>query len=104
MNSPKLFAALLIATILVVFGAQNTQGVKFHFLILNAPSVPLVLPLFVAILLGALLGWIVAAPERFRRLRLRRGLESQVAAHQRADAARSHAAGQHDANPTPGAV
>jgi len=43
-----------------------------------------VLALFVAALLGALLGLIVSAPGRFRRLRQRRGLQGQVAAHERA--------------------
>lgn len=86
-SSLKLIAALLVAIVLVVFGAQNTQTVTFHFLVFKAPSAPMVLALFVAALLGALLGWIVSAPGRFRRLRERRGLQGQVAAHGRADAA-----------------
>jgi uncharacterized integral membrane protein len=86
-GSLKLIAAFLVAMVLVVFGAQNTQAVTFHFLMFKAPSTPMVLALFVAALLGALLGWIVSAPGRFRRMRERRGLQGQVAAHERADAA-----------------
>ena len=59
-SSLKLIAALLVAIVLVVFGAQNTQAVTFHFLMFKAPSAPMVLALFVAALLGALLGWIVS--------------------------------------------
>src|SRR5947209_12150794 len=90
MSSLKLIAALLVATVLVVFGAQNTQAVTFHFLMFKAPSAPMVLALFVAALLGALLGWIVSAPGRFRLMRERHGLQGQVAAHERADAAALH--------------
>ena len=91
MSSLKLIAALLVAIVLVVFGAQNTQAVTFHFLMFKAPSAPMVLALFVAALLGALLAWIVSAPGRFRRMRERRGLQGQVAEHERADAAVAHA-------------
>ena len=84
MNAPKLFAALILATAVVLFGAQNTQAITFHFLMFKVPSVPLVLPLFGAVLLGALLSWVVSAPGRFRRMRQRRGLQSQVAAQERA--------------------
>jgi uncharacterized integral membrane protein len=68
-NSVKLIAGLLIAIILVVFGVQNTQGVRFHFLVFNAPSVPMVFALFLAALLRAVLGFIVAAPRRLRSCR-----------------------------------
>jgi uncharacterized integral membrane protein len=83
---PKLLAALLVAIVAVVFGAQNTQAVTFHFLMFKVPSVPVVLPLFAAVLLGALLGWIVSAPGRIRRMHQRRGLQNQVTAHELADA------------------
>jgi uncharacterized integral membrane protein len=72
MRSLKLIAGLIVATILVVFGVQNTQMVTFHFLMFTAPSVPMVLALFVAALLGVLLGWILSVPGRFRRRRQRR--------------------------------
>lgn len=91
MTSLKLIAALIVAIVLVVFGAQNTQAVTFHFLIFKAPSTPMVFALFLAALLGALLGWIVSAPGRFRRMRERRGLQGQVAAHQQEAAAATDA-------------
>jgi uncharacterized integral membrane protein len=84
MNSAKLFVALILATVVVVFGAQNTQAVTFHFLVFKVPSVPLVLPLFGAVLVGALLTWVVSVPGRFRRMRQRRGLQDEVAAHEHA--------------------
>jgi uncharacterized integral membrane protein len=87
MSSPKLFAALILATAVVLFGAQNTQAITFHFLVFKVPSVPLVLPLFGAVLLGALLGWVFSAPGRFRQMRQRQGLQSKIAAHERSDAA-----------------
>jgi uncharacterized integral membrane protein len=83
-NSTKLFAALILAIAVVVFGAQNTQAITFHFLMFKVPAVPLVLPLFGGVLLGAVLALIVAAPGRFRRMRQRHGLQSEIAAHERA--------------------
>lgn len=96
MSSLKLIAALLVAIVLVVFGAQNTQAVTFHFLMFKAPSAPMVLALFVAALLGALLGWIVSAPGRFRRMRERHELQGQVTAHERADVAAARSNEAHD--------
>jgi uncharacterized integral membrane protein len=78
MNSLKLIIALLAATVLVVFGAQNTQAVNPHFLVFKVASMPMVLALFAAVVLGALLGWIVSVPGRFRGMRERRGLCGQV--------------------------
>jgi uncharacterized integral membrane protein len=96
MNSPKLIAALLLVTAAVVFGAQNTQAVTFHFLVFKLPSVPLVLPVFGGVLVGALLGWAVSAPGNFRRMRQRRGLQSEVAAHERSDVAAGRSGEAHD--------
>lgn len=87
MGSLKLIVALLAATVLVVFGAQNTQAVALHFLMFKVPSMPLVLALFAAVLLGALLGWIVSVPGRFRGMNERRGLRGQVKANIAATAA-----------------
>ena|SRR5947209_854438 len=80
MGSFKLIAALLVATALVVFGAQNTQAVTLHFLMFKVPAMPMVLTLSAAVLLGALLGWIVSVPGRFRGMNERRGLRGQVKA------------------------
>lgn len=84
MTTLRLIAGLVLLTIVVVFGAQNTQAVTFHFLVFKVPSAPLVLALFLAVVLGALLGWIVSAPGRFRRMRERHHLEGQVVAQERA--------------------
>jgi uncharacterized integral membrane protein len=81
MGSMKLIAALLAATVLVVFGAQNTQAVTLHFLMFKVPSMPMVLALLAAVVLGALLGWIVSVPGRFRGMKERRGLRGQVKAN-----------------------
>jgi uncharacterized integral membrane protein len=80
MGSLKLIAALLGATVLVVFGAQNTQAITLHFLMFKVPSMPMVLALFAAVVLGALLGWVVSVPGRFRGMHERRGLRGQVQA------------------------
>ena len=87
MNTFRLVAGLIVLTIVVTFGAQNTQTVTLHFLMFKVPSAPLVLALFAAVVLGALLGWIVSAPGRFRRMRERHHLEGQVVAQERADTA-----------------
>ena len=80
----KLIIGIIVAAVLVVFVAQNPQIVTFHFLMFKIPSAPMVLALFAAALLGALLGWIVSTPGRFRRMRERRGLRGQIAAHDHA--------------------
>ncbi len=82
MSTVKLIVGLVAAGVLVAFGAQNTQAVTLHFLIFKAPSMPMVLALFAAALLGALLAWIVSAPDRFRRMRERRNLRNRVSAHE----------------------
>src|ERR1051326_5450215 len=92
MNSLKLIAALVLGSALVVFGVQNTQAVRFHILLFTVPSMPVVLALFGAALLGALLGWIVAAPGRFRQMRTRQGLQGQITAREQADATARDAA------------
>ena len=84
MTMLRLIAGLIVLTVVVVFGTQNTQAVTLHFLMFKLPSAPLVLALFAAVVLGALLGWIVSAPGRFRRTRERRQLEGKVVAQERA--------------------
>ena len=87
MPSIKLTVGLILATVLVVFGAQNTQSVTFHFLMFDAGPAPVIFVVFAAALVGALLSWIVSTPGRFRGMRRRRDLEHQVAAAKRAAAA-----------------
>ena len=91
MNTLKLIVALVIATVLVVFGAQNTQLVTFHFLTFELGPAPVILAVFAAAIAGALLAWIVSAPGRFRGMRRRRDLEHQVAAADQRDAERVRA-------------
>jgi uncharacterized integral membrane protein len=104
MSSLKLITALVVATVVVLFGVQNTQAVSFHFLMFTLPRIAVVLPLFAAIVLGALLGWIVAAPGRFRGMRERHGLQDQVAAHERVEAMRIDASQPRETQPTVEAV
>ena len=80
MPSLKLVTGLILATALVVFGAQNTQTVTFHFLVWDAGPAPVIFAVFAAALVGVLLGWIVSTPGRFRGMRRRRSLEHQVTA------------------------
>lgn len=84
MSMIRLVAALVVLAIVVLFGSQNTQAVTLHFLGFKVPSVPLVLALVAAVLLGVLLGWIVSAPGRFRRMRERHQLEGKVVAQEQA--------------------
>lgn len=78
MNALRLILALLVATMLVVFGAQNTQSVSFHFLGGDTPSIPVVLALAIALALGALLAWLSSLPSRYRGRRERRDLQRRL--------------------------
>lgn len=69
MNSVKLLLFFVVATILVVFGAQNTQPITIHFLVFKLPSTPVVSALAVAALLGALLTFIGTLFGRVRTAR-----------------------------------
>ncbi len=69
MNSVKLLLFFVVATILVVFGAQNTQPITIHFLVFKLPSTPVVSALAVAALLGALLTFIGTLFGRVRSAR-----------------------------------
>ena len=107
MPSIKLIAGLVLATGLVVFGAQNTQSVTFHFLMWEAGPAPVIFAVFAAALVGVLLGGLVSAPGRFRGMRRRRDLEHQVTAARdetqatvrKAEEARLAAAPPLEANP-----
>ncbi|MEX2228125.1 MAG: LapA family protein [Dehalococcoidia bacterium] len=99
MNVLKLILGLLLASVLVVFGAQNTQSVSFHFLGWDTPSAPVVLALAIAVLLGVILTWMVSVPGRFRGRRERRALKHQVKVQDRTpepsvDAAESPSEGE----------
>jgi uncharacterized integral membrane protein len=83
----KLIVWLVLATGLVVFGAQNTQSVTFHFLMWNLGPAPVIFAVFAAAVVGVLLAWIVSAPARFRGMRRRQKLEREVVAAHEAPAA-----------------
>src|SRR5687768_12154916 len=84
----KLVVALIFATVLVVFGAQNTQSVTFHFIVFDVGPAPVVFAVFVAALVGVVIGWLVSVPGRLHGLRTRQDLEREVAAaHERTAAA-----------------
>ncbi len=88
MAAMRLIPALIFSTILVVFGAQNTQSVTFHFFTFNLGPAPVVLAVFVAALLGLTAGWLIAIPDQVRGARSRRSLEQEVtAANEKATAA-----------------
>lgn len=91
MNIVKLIIGLVVAAALVVFGAQNTQSVTFQFLAWDTPSVPVVLALAIAVLVGVLLAWAVSIPGRIQGWRTRRELQHEVASHDRPAAAESEA-------------
>ena len=67
---------------LVILGAQNTQSVSLHFLMFDVGAVPVVVILLASVLAGAILGWIMSVPGRFRGARVRRDLERQVIVEQ----------------------
>lgn len=87
MNIVKLVIGLVVAAALVVFGAQNTQSVTFDFLVWETPSVPVVLVVAIAVLLGVVISWLVSIPGRFRGMRRRRELQHQVESQDRVTAA-----------------
>ena len=79
----NLITALAVATVLVVFGAQNTQSVTFHFFMFDLGPAPIVFAVFVAAFLGAAVGWLFSVPGSIRGDRSRRHLEQEVTvAHQ----------------------
>jgi uncharacterized integral membrane protein len=75
----KLAIALILSCVLAVFGAQNTQSVTFYFLTFELGPAPVILAVFIAALVGALLSWIVSAPGQFRGMLRRRQLEPELA-------------------------
>ena len=88
MASLKLMVALVFAMLLVVFGVQNTQSMTFHFLVFDLGPAPVVLAVFAAALIGAIVAWLVTVPGSMRGARTRRDLEHELsAANQRTAAA-----------------
>ena len=79
-----LIIGLVVGILLVLFGAQNAQPVSLHFFGWDSASVPLVLALGVAMLVGGLLTLIVSVPGRVHGWRERRALQREVETQHRA--------------------
>jgi uncharacterized integral membrane protein len=69
-----LILALILAGMLALFGAQNTETITLHFLWFTARSVPLPLTILGGAVVGALLSFLVGLPDRVRRAIMRGGL------------------------------
>ena len=67
MGQVTIVLAVLLAVVLAVFGAQNTEMVTLHFLGWTARALPLALVILGGAVLGALLGFLVGLPGRVRR-------------------------------------
>jgi uncharacterized integral membrane protein len=81
-NTVSLVVGLFIGILLVVFGAQNAQLVSIHFFGWQTSSVPLVLALGLALLVGMLLSFILSIPSRFQGMRQRRALQRRIDAQE----------------------
>lgn len=79
MAQVALVLALILAGVLALFGAQNTETVTLHFLWFTARSMPLSLAILGGAVIGALLSFLVGLPGRFRRVLTRGDLKRQNA-------------------------
>ncbi|MDA0269532.1 MAG: LapA family protein [Chloroflexi bacterium] len=79
-----LVLAMLIGILLVLFGAQNAQAVNLHFLAWETTSVPLVLALGIAMLVGVVMSLLLSIPTRIHGRQERRALTRQIEAQDRA--------------------
>lgn len=79
MAQVALVLALILAGILALFGAQNTETVTLHFLWFTARSMPLSLAILGGAVIGALLSFLVGLPGRVRRVLTRGDLKRQNA-------------------------
>ena len=100
MRTVILILVLLVAILLVIFGAQNTQLVSVHFLMIDTGSVSLALVIVISAVIGAVLASLIGVWGSIRRgFRGRRadqqkaaleargvGLETRVAALERENA------------------
>ena len=74
-----LILALLLAGVLALFGAQNTEAVTLHLLWFSASAMPLSVAILGGALLGALLSALVGLPGRVQRARREGDLRRQAA-------------------------
>jgi len=94
-----LLLALILAGVLALFGAQNTEAVTLHFLWFTARAMPLPLAILGGAVIGALLSFLVGLPGRFQRARTGGDLKRQNA-RQGAQIAQLHATAAADATAT----
>ncbi|MEI6136486.1 MAG: lipopolysaccharide assembly protein LapA domain-containing protein [Chloroflexota bacterium] len=80
MSIASLIVGLIVGIALVVFGAQNAQPVSVRAFAWESTSVPLVLALGLALLLGVVLTLLASIPGRLRARNERRALEQELEA------------------------
>lgn len=78
-----LLLALILAGVLALFGAQNTETVTLHFLWFTARAMPLSLAILGGAMIGALLSFLVGLPGRVRRGLIGGDLKRQAARQER---------------------
>ena len=62
----KLFVGLVVVFLLVVFAISNMEAVAVSFYFYKTPSVPLFVVIFISLLLGVMLAWMLVIGEQFR--------------------------------------
>jgi uncharacterized integral membrane protein len=67
MRTVVLIFALLVAILLVIFGAQNTQLVSVHFLMIDTGSVSLAVVIVISAVIGAVLASLIGVWGSIRR-------------------------------------
>ena len=82
MAQVTLILTLILAGVLVLLGAQNTETVTLHFLWFTARSMPLSLALLGGAAIGGLLALLVGLPNRVRRTRMGREFKRHNARQQ----------------------
>jgi uncharacterized integral membrane protein len=80
MRTVVLIFVLLVAILLVIFGAQNTQLVSVHFLMIDTGSVSLSLVIVISAVIGAVLASLITVWGSIRR-----GFRGRRADQQKAD-------------------
>src|SRR5438309_2643414 len=73
---------LIVAGVLALFGAQNTEPIALHFLWFTVRSLPVSVAILGGAVLGALLSLGVSLPSRLRHKLTVRALKRQVARHE----------------------
>lgn len=92
-----LVIALILAGVLALFGAQNTEPVTLHFLWWTARAMPLSVAILGGAVIGALLSFLVGLPGRFHRARAGGDLKRQNI-RQETQIAQLHASAATDKN------